>query len=108
MKKINEWYEEDGFSANLTVLEKHMKTLKKNFTQVDRRQNLERKRDSAVVRYTKELNLTHEEAKKTLSKRPWVEEHYNKVFLKEVAAVEGWFNESMEMQSKLKLFDVRI
>lgn len=108
MREVNEWYEEDGYSANLTVLEKKMKMIKKNFTQPDRRQNIEKKRISAIEKYFKELNKTLEDAKKTLSKKPWVEEHYNNTFLKEVSVIEAWFAENVEKQSKLKLFDVRI
>lgn len=106
MREVNEWYEEDGYSANLTVLEKKMKLLVKNFTQVDRRVSIEKKRNSAIEKYFKELNKTLEDAKKTLSKRPWVEEHYNTTFLKEVSVIEAWFAENVEKQSKLKLFDV--
>jgi len=107
LREVNEWYEEDGYSANLTVLEKKMKLIKKNFTQIDRRQNIEKKRNSAIEKYFAELNKTVEEAKKTLSKRPWVEEHYNTTFLKEVSVIEAWFAENVEKQSKLKLFDVK-
>lgn len=106
LKEIHEWYEEDGFSANLTFLEKKLKLIKKNFTQVDRRQSIEKKRNSAIEKYFNELNKTYEEGKKTLNKKPWVQEHFNNTFLKELSVVEAWFNESLEKQSKLKLFDV--
>ena len=32
LSDINEWYEEDGYIANLTVLEGKFKQIKKNFT----------------------------------------------------------------------------
>ncbi len=107
MTEINEWYEEDGYSANLTVLQKKMKMIKKNFTQIDRRQNIEKKRNSAIEKYFSELNKTLEDAKKTLSKKPWVEEHHNSTFLKEISVIEAWFAENVEKQSKLKLFEVQ-
>jgi uncharacterized protein (DUF2344 family) len=106
IKELNDWYEEDGFSANLTVLEAKYKILKKNFTQVDRRQNIEKKRIVAIEKYLNELNRTYEEGKKTLIKRPWAEQHYNKTFLKEVSIIEAWFNENLEKQSNLNLYDV--
>ena len=83
-----------------------MKYIRKNFTQVDRRQNIEKKRNSAIEKYFTELNKTLEDAKKTLSRKPWVEEHYNNTFLKEVSVIEAWFAENVEKQSQLKLFDV--
>jgi len=89
-------------------LEKKIKSIKKNFTQADRRQNIEKKRNSAIEKYYKELNKTLEDAKKTLSKKPWVEEHYENTFLKEVSVIEAWFAQEVEKQSKLKLFDVII
>ena len=89
-------------------MERKIKLIKKNFTQVDRRQNIEKKRSSAIEKYFSELNKTVEEAKKTLSKKPWVEEHYNTTFLKEVSVIEAWFAENVEQQSKLRLYDVII
>jgi hypothetical protein len=89
-------------------LEKKIKSIKKNFTQADRRQNIEKKRNSAIEKYFKELNKTLEDANKTLSKKPWVEEHYENTFLKEVSVIEAWFAQEVEKQSKIKLFDVII
>lgn len=89
-------------------MEKKIKSIKKNFTQADRRQNIEKKRNSAIEKYFKELNKTLEDANKTLSKKPWVEEHYENTFLKEVSVIEAWFAQEVEKQSKIKLFDVII
>lgn len=83
-----------------------MKLIKKNFTQADRRQTIEKKRNTAIEKYLKELNRTLEDGKKMIAKRPWVEEHHNNVFLKEISVVEAWFAQSLEAQSKLKPYDV--
>ncbi len=107
MTEINEWYEEDGYSANLTILEGKFKQIKKNFTAMDRRVQIEIKRDLAIEKFEKELNHTYTEGKKILNKKAWVENHYNKTFIKEVEVVDSWFRESLEKQKEMTLYDVK-
>ena len=57
MTEINEWYEEDGYSANLTILEGKFKQIKKNFTAMDRRVQIEIKRDLAIEKFEKEADI---------------------------------------------------
>jgi hypothetical protein len=106
LSEINEWYEEDGYSANLTVLEGKFRSIKRNFTQIDRRETIEKKRNLAIEKFFVELNKTHEEGKKILSRKTWVEDHYNNVFLKEVEVVNDWFNENQEKQNEMTHFDL--
>jgi hypothetical protein len=106
LSEINEWYEEDGYSANLTVLEGKFRSIKRNFTQIDRRETIEKKRNLAIEKFFMELNKTHEEGKKILSRKTWVEDHYNNVFLKEVEVVNDWFNENQEKQNEMTHFDL--
>ncbi len=107
LKDINDWSEGDGYSANITVLEHKLSLLKNNFTQVDQRRETENRRNLAIERYEKNLKTTIEEGKKILSQKPWVEEHYNKTFLKQISAIEAWFAENLAKQSKLKLYEVK-
>ena len=81
--------------------------LKTNFKQVDTRKNIEFTRNSAIEKYFKELSKAYDDGKLILSNKPWVENHYNKTFLKEIRDLEKWFNENYEKQSKLKLYDVK-
>ena len=73
---------------------------------MDRRETIERKRDIATDKLVKELNKTYEEGKKILSKKAWVEDHYNKTFIKEVDALSAWFTENQQKQSEMTLYDV--
>lgn len=106
LSEINEWYEEDGWTANLSTLESKFKTLSKNFTQIDRRQQIEKKRVIAIEKLEKELNKTYEEGKKIFEKKPYIEDHYNNNFLKDVNEVNTWFTESLEKQKELNLYDL--
>jgi len=87
-------------------LEGKFKQIKKNFTQMDRREQIEKKREIAIEKFEKELNKTWEDADKIIKKKPWTEEHYNKTFIKEVDAVNSWFTESQEKQKEMTLYDV--
>lgn len=107
MKEINDWYEEEGFNSGITKLEDKMSILRNNFEQIDERKNIENRRNLAIEKYQKELKETYEEGKRILNKKLWVEEHYNKTFLKEISALEDWFSENSAKQSKLKLYDVK-
>jgi hypothetical protein len=73
---------------------------------MDRREQIEKKRDLAIDKFEKELNTTYEEGKKILNKKPWVENHYNKTFSKEVEVIDLWFRESIEKQKEMNLYDV--
>lgn len=106
--EINEWYEENGFNSNILSLEEKMNLIKENFLKVDNLKNIEINRNIAVEKYLKELKNTHNEAKNILINKPWVEDHYNKSFLKEISEIENWYKESSEKQSKIKLYDVII
>ena len=106
LNEINDWYEEEGFDANIFVLENKMNLLKESFTQVDLRKSIENSRILAIENYNKELKGIYDEAKNILSKKPWVEEHYNQTFLKDISEIESWFAEKIGKQSKLKLYDV--
>merc|ERR1712032_1576165 len=106
LAEINEWYEEDGWTANLTTLEGKFKLIKKNFTQIDRRVKTERKREVAIEKFEKELNKTYEDAKIIVNRKNWTEEHYNNTFLKEVGDVGKWFEDSMTKQAELALYDM--
>lgn len=90
----------------MTTLEGKFKLIKKNFTQIDRREQTENKRILAIEKFEIELNKTYEEGKNVTIKKPWVEEHYNKNFLKDVDAIQAWFTESQEKQAEMTLFDV--
>ena len=103
---MNEWYEEDGWNANLTTLEQKFKIIKKNFTQIDRRVQVERKREISVDKFEKELNKTHEDAKKIVSRKAWVEDHYNNTFLNETGVVATWFSDNLAKQAEMQLYDV--
>lgn len=106
LNEINDWYEEEGFNANISVLENKMNLLKESFTQVDLRKSIENSRNLAIEKYNKELKGIYEEAKRILSKKPWVEEHYNKTFLKDMSEIISWFAENIAKQSKFKLYEV--
>jgi len=106
LKEINEWYDEEGFSANISILENKMGLLKENFIQVDRRKNDENKRTLAIEKFNKELKESYEQAKRILSNKPWVEEDFNKTFLKEISEIEFWFTQNAEKQFKLNSYEV--
>ena len=90
----------------MTLLEDKYKLIKKNFIQIDRRQKIEIKRDIAIDKFEKELTKTYEEGKKILDQKPWIEDHYNKTFLKEIEVVKAWFTENQQKQSEMTLYDV--
>ena len=49
LKELNEWYEENGFGANVTVLEDRLNLFKNNFTEVDIRKEIENRRNLAKI-----------------------------------------------------------
>lgn len=87
-------------------MEGKFKQIKKNFTQCDRREQIEKKREIAIEKFEKELNKTIEDGKKVLTRKPWAEEHFNKTFTKEVEEINTWFTENSDKQKEMSLYDV--
>jgi hypothetical protein len=104
----NSWYEENGFSANLTFLENKLNLIKNNFSEIDFRIKLKEKRDHKIDEFEKELSNTLTEGKKIYTEKPWVEEYYNNTFINEVERVKKWFIESKEKQNNMELYEVNL
>merc|ERR1712151_1154698 len=61
--------------------------------------------DVKIEEFLRELTNVLTEGKRINENKPWVEEHYNNTFLKEVENVNKWFNEKQEKQSKMELYE---
>jgi hypothetical protein len=106
LKDISIWYEENGFSANLTNLENKLNLIKNNFTDIDHRIKLKEKRDLKIEEFEKEIINTLTEGKKIYTEKPWIEEYYNNSFIKEVDNINKWFIDSKDKQNKMELNEV--
>lgn len=103
--EINEWYEENSFSANLTTLENKLLSIENNFHPIDLRIKTKESRDLKIEEFESQLASILSEGKKLLTYKPWTEEFYEKNFTKEIDIVKNWFNEKLENQKKLELYE---
>jgi hypothetical protein len=107
LNEISEWYEEDGYGANLELLEAKFNMLKDLFRHFEKRSQIHKKRIHAIENFNTELKTIQLEAEKLLKSRPYIENSYNNTFLKEVKIVTDWFVEIQEKQNALALYEVK-
>lgn len=103
--RIHNWYEEEGYAANYTVLNQQLRNLSYEMDKYHNRLRLVEEREKAVNQFMKVMNETYGRAARLIKMKPWVEEHFNKTFKNDVDAVINWFNESITLQKDLKYYE---
>ena len=103
LENISNWYEDDGFDANLTVLEKEIRNITGYFSKFEKRQKIDIERYEEITKFIVELNTTNNTANDLVKRDPWRFEHFNNTFLKDINAVEKWLLESIEIQNNRTL-----
>ena len=103
LENISNWYDEDGFDANLTVLDKEIRNITGYFSKFEKRQKIDYERYEEVTKIITELNKTNITANDLVKRDPWRFEHFNNTFLKDINAVEKWLIESLEKQNNRSL-----
>ena len=103
LENISNWYEDDGFDANLTVLEKEIRNITGYFSKFEKRQKIDNERYEEITKFIVELNTTNNTANDLVKRDPWRFEHFNNTFLKDINAVEKWLLESIEIQNNRTL-----
>jgi hypothetical protein len=99
------WYDEDGYIADLPTLENELRNLSNYFYIFDKRQKIYIDRNEALIKFYTEYNNTHNQAIKLIERDPWRFEHYNTTFRKDVSSVLEWLNTSLIEQDSKKLYD---
>ena len=105
LDNISNWYEEDGFAANFTVLDKEIRNLTEHFRKFEKRQKIDKERQEELSKLIAEINTTNNTANELVKKDPWRFDHFNTTFLKDINAVQNWLVESLEKQNNLSLTD---
>ena len=105
---IKNWFEEDGFNANVTAIEKKHKELVASFRNIDKRIKKHQEKDYEVENFDSNLNKTYTKANKVLTASPWTEDYYNTKFSVEYLEVQTWFNEKVREQDRSPFHEVII
>ena len=105
LENKSNWYDEDGYIADLPTLENELKNLSSYFYIFDKRQKIYIDRNEALIKFYTEYNNTHNQAIKLIERDPWRFEHYNTTFRKDVSSVLEWLNTSLIEQDSKKLYE---
>ena len=102
------WYEDDGYAAPYDILEKEIKNITKYFKEYERRQRKHYERIEAVNKFLTDLNSTIKRGMKTLKDKPWTEDYFNKIFLKEYNDTLEWFNVTLFRQESTRPWEPEV
>jgi hypothetical protein len=104
-KDISEWYEDEGYNADLTTLEKKFDELNKAFNEFEYRQKKHKNRVRSSEALLNELNKSAVEGANLVKTKPWIENHFNNTFMKELESVQNWYKEMSEKQDAIALHE---
>ena len=108
LTEIYNWFDDEAFSADISTIKEKTDLLIKDFDEIDNRINKHKKREAFEDSFVKIINKTITESEKLIKEKPWIEEHYNNIFLKELENANKWFSEMKEKQNNMKLNEVII
>ena len=104
---MKDWFEEDGFIADLALLEKKIKELTTPFEKIFNRIDSLKKIVKAQEKYTKEMEITYKNAKNLIGTKPWTKDHYKNNFQPLYDSTRKWYSELKKKQDILLPNDVR-
>ena len=106
VKEIAEWFDDEAFSADFETLENKFKLLKADFSDIDNRMTKHKNREAAVENFNTNIDKIIADANKLKNEKKWMEEYFNKSFMREVNSIKNWYKEMSERQKALKLNEV--
>jgi hypothetical protein len=108
LKKVNEWYEDEGFKADFNSLDNKLKNLQNSFNPIELRIDNHKNRFNAEEKFFKFMNQTQNDALNLVNNKPWVQEHFNNNFTTVFKETKEWFDDLYHNQLKRSYFDVKI
>jgi hypoxia up-regulated 1 len=103
IKEINEWYDDEGYRANLTEITTRLDEIKEKFKPMEKRIANHKQLKKSLENFDAEMKKIKDEASTLIKTKTWLEDHYNKTFIKEYESVLTSITEMREKQEqKLK------
>lgn len=90
----------------MTTLDQKLNIIVDKFRNIDKRIKLIERREIKIEEFNKILEKTLSEGKIILQEKPWTQDYYNKIFLKEIEKIKKWFVDNQERESNTELFEV--
>jgi len=106
--QISDWFDVSGYDAQFDILNTKFIELNDLFKTFELRKRKHFDREKSTEFFHSTLKKALDDAKSTISSKPWLETHYNNTFLKEVNTVETWFNLTKDKQDSLALHEVSL
>jgi hypothetical protein len=98
---MKEWFEEDGFVADLTVLEQKIKELTTPFNIIFNRIEKIKALTKAQEKYNKEIEIVYRNAKNLIGTKTWTKDHHKNKFLPLYDNTVNWYKETKRKQDSL-------
>jgi hypothetical protein len=108
LNEVKEWFEEEGYSANLTTIEDKIRQMTAQNAVINTRIDRQRRLSRAISNFARDLNRTIAQGDAIRVKKPWTEEYFNQNFSVIVKDIQGWFEETQDKQRKLSFIEVLI
>ena len=97
VSETKDWFEEDGFAADLNLIESKIKNVTSAFTNSIIRQDKLTKLFKAFDNFENELKETMNNATNILKHKPWINDFYNNFSLVH-KNLSNWFNDIVKAQ----------
>lgn len=98
---MKDWFEEDGFVADLPTLEQKIKELTSPFNIIFNRIDKIKKYIKVQQIYSVEMDKALKNAKNLMSTKPWTKDHYKKIFSPLYETTKKWYAETKKKQDSL-------
>lgn len=105
VRNISEWYEDEGYKANTTLLNTKHEDIKSQIKPIERRTEKHHRRIKASGDFLREMEKLRADAEKLVKSRDWLENHHREVFSLEFTKAEAWFQEKNTMQNEKPLHE---
>jgi hypoxia up-regulated 1 len=98
LNEISEWFEDEGYRAELAELDSKLKALRQAFSEIDKRVQKDKALQTAIDKFHINLDKLVQETKKTLKEKPWTQKHFNNIFMKEINSARDWLKAILKSQ----------
>jgi hypothetical protein len=107
LENTKNWFEDEGYTANLTSIEDHIRRIQTQNAVINTRVDRHKRLIRAIANFGRELNRTLAQGESIRVKKPWTDDHYNNNYTIVVNEIANWFNQIKAKQEKLTLIEVK-
>ena len=108
LKQTKDWFEEEGYTADLSSLKNKIKDLTSPYNIISNRIDKIKKYIKAKEKFTVEMDKALKNAKNLIVTKPWTKDYYSANFTPLYESTKKWFMETKKKQDSLLANEVNL